>query len=81
MRKNKIVAVMLLVFVLALSFVLTACVTDEHKCTSKCPECGKCLNKECTQEACKEKCPGHDETPEHVCGHKCPTCGKCTDTT
>lgn len=81
MRKNKIVAVMLLVFVLALSFVLTACVTDEHQCTSKCPECGKCLNKECTQEACKEKCPGHDETPEHVCGHKCPTCGKCTDTT
>ena len=81
MRKNKIVAVMLLVFVLALSFVLTACVTDEHKCTSKCPECGKCLNKECTQEACKEKCPGHEEKPEHVCGHKCPTCGKCTDTT
>ena len=81
MRKNKIVAVMLLVFVLALSFVLTACVTDEHQCTSKCPECGKCLNKECTQEACKEKCPGHDEKPEHVCGHKCPTCGKCTDTT
>ena len=81
MRKNKIVAVMLLVFVLALSFVLTACVTDEHQCTSKCPECGKCLNKECTQEACKEKCPGHEEKPEHVCGHKCPTCGKCTDTT
>lgn len=81
MRKNKIVAVMLLVFVLALSFVLTACVTDEHQCTSKCPECGKCLNKECTQEACKEKCPGHDETPGHVCGHKCPTCGKCTDAT
>ena len=81
MRKNKIVAVMLLVFVLALSFVLTACVTDEHKCTSKCPVCGKCLNKECTQEACKEKCPGHEEKPEHVCGHKCPTCGKCTDTT
>lgn len=81
MRKNKIVAVMLLVFVLALSFVLTACVVDEHKCTSKCPECGKCLNKECTQEACKEKCPGHEEKPEHVCGHKCPTCGKCTDTT
>lgn len=81
MRKNKIVAVMLLVFVLALSFVLTACVTDEHQCTSKCPVCGKCLNKECTQEACKEKCPGHEEKPEHVCGHKCPTCGKCTDTT
>ncbi len=81
MRKNKIVAVMLLVFVLALSFVLTACVTDEHQCTSKCPVCGKCLNKECTQEACKEKCPGHDEKPEHVCGHKCPTCGKCTDAT
>ena len=81
MRKNKIVVVMLLVFVLALSFVLTACVTDEHQCTSKCPECGKCLNKECTQEACKEKCPGHEEKPEHVCGHKCPTCGKCTDTT
>ena len=81
MRKNKIVAVMLLVFVLALSFVLTACVTDEHQCTSKCPECGKCLNKECTQEACKEKCPGHVEKPEHVCGHKCPTCGKCTDAT
>ena len=78
MRKNKIVAVMLLVFVLALSFVLTACVTDEHQCTSKCPECGKCLNKECTQEACKEKCPGHDETPEHVCGGKC-TDATCTD--
>ena len=81
MRKNKIVAVMLLVFVLALSFVLTACVTDEHQCTSKCPECGKCLNKECTQEACKEKCPGHGGDDKHVCQHVCPICEGCMDLT
>lgn len=34
---------------------------DEHKCESKCPTCGKCTDAACTEDACKEKCPGHDD--------------------
>ncbi|MBO5328041.1 MAG: CotH kinase family protein [Clostridia bacterium] len=31
----------------------------EHQCYSSCDECGKCLNGECEQSACSEKCLGH----------------------
>ena len=31
-----------------------------HKCESKCPVCGKCMDKACTSDVCKDKCPGHD---------------------
>ena len=35
-----------------------------------CPECGKCLDADCTLETCVEKCEGH---------HFCITCGLCAD--
>ena len=35
-----------------------------------CPECGKCLDADCTLETCVEKCEGH---------HFCTTCGLCAD--
>ena len=30
-----------------------------HECGQVCHECGKCLDKECQEEACLEKCEGH----------------------
>lgn len=30
-----------------------------HECESVCPECGKCLDAECTESACADKCQGH----------------------
>ena len=51
-----------------------------HKCESKCPECGKCLDEACTESVCAEKCQGHEVTPPaHECESKCPECGKCLD--
>ena len=51
-----------------------------HKCDSKCPECGKCLDEACTEAACADKCAGHTETPPaHECESVCPECGKCLD--
>ena len=35
-----------------------------HTCESVCEECGKCLDAECQDEACAEKCQGHE--PEVV---------------
>lgn len=51
-------------------------VDPPHECEHKCPTCGKCQNKDCTNEVCKEKC---ECPPEHECEHKCPDCGKCQD--
>ncbi len=48
-----------------------------HICENKCPECGLCLDTECTDPVCADKCQGH--TPPHECEHICPECGKCTD--
>ncbi len=67
---KKFMAIML-VLVLALA-CFAGC--KGHECANKCPDCGKCLNAECTEKACAEKCEGH-----HVCESKCPECGKCTD--
>ena len=44
-----------------------------HFCESKCEKCGKCLDAECAEEACAEKCEGH----AHECENVCATCGKC----
>ena len=53
-----------------------------HKCESKCPVCGKCLDKACTESVCAEKCQGHEVTPPaHTCESVCPECGKCLDAT
>ncbi len=32
---------------------------EEHVCENSCPECGKCLDAECEEEACADKCQGH----------------------
>ena len=52
----------------------------EHSCEHVCAECGKCTD-ECEEEACAEKCEGHEVVvpPVHECEHKCEECGKCTD--
>jgi len=31
-----------------------------HTCTSVCPTCGKCLNENCNEQACSDKCLGHE---------------------
>ena len=54
--------------------------TPAHMCESVCEECGKCLDADCTEEACEDKCAGHTPAPTHTCESKCPTCNKCTDT-
>ena len=51
----------------------------EHVCVWECPECGLCLDKDCQEEICLEKCQGHEKP--HECESKCATCGKCLDTT
>ena len=56
-------------------------ITKPHYCESKCPKCGKCLDKSCTEITCANKCAGHTVTPNHQCDSFCPECGKCTDTT
>lgn len=55
--------------------------TPKHKCESVCPECGLCLDKYCTKQACLNKCEGHEEepTPEHECESVCSKCGRCLD--
>ena len=45
-----------------------------HACESICEECGKCLDTECTEAVCADKCQGH-----HACESVCEVCGKCTD--
>jgi hypothetical protein len=32
---------------------------DDHVCEHVCPECGLCLDAECAEDACKDKCEGH----------------------
>ena len=44
-------------------FVEDEPVVPPHACESICPECGKCLDSECAEAACAEKCQGH--TPVH----------------
>ena len=37
---------------------------DDHECESICEICGKCLDSNCAEEACAEKCQGHDDLAE-----------------
>ena len=59
----------------------TAPVEPEHECEHVCAECGKCLDAECEEEACAEKCQGHEVVtpPAHECDDVCEECGKCRD--
>ncbi len=53
-----------------------------HTCESTCEVCGGCLDVECLEEVCAQKCQGHGDdssVEEHECESVCDKCGKCTD--
>ncbi|MBO5327646.1 MAG: hypothetical protein J6B04_00565 [Clostridia bacterium] len=59
---NKILKSVLSVFLVAtMAFSIAGCgdKPSGHTCESKCPICSKCLDASCTEDACKDKCPGH----------------------
>ena len=49
-------------------------ITFVHKCESVCVQCGLCLDADCTDAACTNKCQGH----AHNCEDICEVCAKCT---
>ena len=49
-------------------------ITFDHKCESGCVQCGLCLDADCQDAACANKCQGH----AHNCEDICEVCGKCT---
>ena len=55
-------------FPLEFKLVAGGPVVEEHKCESKCPTCGLCLDKDCTETACAEKCKGHEAVAAPVAG-------------
>ncbi len=65
------------------SFTLTACKGNDndtpHTCESKCSVCQLCMDDDCADSACSNKCQGHGE--QHTCESVCPTCNKCMDAT
>lgn len=64
---KKLVAILVAVVMVVTSlFVLAACNKDEHTCESKCPTCQKCTNKDCKEDACKDKCEGHQAPAPEV---------------
>lgn len=60
-----------LILLIGCCSVLLAC-QPKHTCQNVCQNCGKCLNADCTEEACVDKCLGHI-----VCESKCLVCGGC----
>jgi len=77
----------LLMFVLCIALVLcsvvalTAC-SQKHVCEHVCNICKKCLDKNCQDPVCAEKCKGHGGNKPgdaHVCKHVCPVCKGCLD--
>lgn len=75
--------------ILCLSIALIICLLGFAGCglfggeetpeCNPCPECGKCLDADCTNE----KCPGHEadnvNPDEHACESVCEKCEKCLD--
>ena len=59
----------------------TAPVEPPHECEHVCAKCGKCLDAECEEDVCAEKCQGHEVVtpPAHECDDVCEECGKCRD--
>ena len=49
----------------------------KHECNSACPECGKCLDEECKESVCSNKCNCAEEI--HKCESTCSVCEKCID--
>ena len=86
MKKRIIVLLLVL-----LAMVLTLASCDEiigdilgsepaHECESKCPGCGKCLDVDCREDDCQDKCTEHGMIiPPHGCMNVCSECGKCTN--
>ena len=62
---------LLLIFCMLLS--CTGCGAP-HSCENPCESCGLCLNGDCAEAACQEKCQGH-----HACTSPCPDCGLCAN--
>lgn len=50
-----------------LTALLSACspTTTQHSCESKCEICELCLNGNCTEQACEQKCAGHTPTYDY----------------
>ncbi len=63
MKRNRLIVAMLLAMTMVFSaLAFTACSSeDAHKCEHICPECQKCMS-DCTDDVCKDKCQGHEET-------------------
>ena len=80
---KKFFSIILLVLMVC-SFTLTACNNTDtpHTCESVCPVCGNCMDEDCTDSACSNKCQGHTPAPgTHTCESVCPICGNCMDET
>ena len=77
----KKVIIPLLILTLLMVSALSSCewfkTEEPHECESLCTECGGCLNGECEDSACAEKCEGH--IPPHKCEHLCKECDGCLD--
>ena len=77
----KKVIISLLVLTLLMASALSSCewlkAEEPHECESLCTECGGCLNTECQDSACAEKCEGH--IPPHKCESLCEECDGCLD--
>ena len=77
----KKVIIPLLILTLLMAYALSSCewfkTEEPHECASLCTECGGCLNRECEDSACAEKCEGH--IPPHECEHLCEECDGCLD--
>ena len=41
---------------------------EPHTCSQVCTECGGCLDDDCTEEVCGNKCPGHDLSALEILG-------------
>lgn len=49
---------------------------EAHVCISVCPDCGGCLDEDCTEDACATKCDC-----AHKCESVCDVCGGCLNET
>lgn len=81
-KTNKLlIAVLCIVLVLCSVFALTAC-DKKHVCEHVCQTCQKCLDKNCQDPVCADKCKGHggkNTGDTHVCKHVCAVCNGCLD--
>ena len=53
--------------------------SSAHTCESVCEECGGCMNADCEEAVCEDKCDCEETPPAHECESVCPDCGKCTN--